>query len=234
MATSADPFADLLTLQRDMDRIMTRFGAPPRMAGEDGRSFWMPAVDVFKQGADMVVRVELPGVGAADINVSVTGNMLSVKGERRRDESRSEDDYVMRESTYGAFERRITMPEDIDASQVRAQYRAGVLEVMVPGSALIAPQPHPVPVASARQPQPAVGGGQAAPQSGYQQPGVQVQGGWVAPQQPQQGQEPHASAPSQQQMGTSYAAQQGQQPEEPPEEQKRRTRLGGWLHGDEG
>lgn len=186
MAIGTDPFADLLTLQRDMDRIMTKFGGQARMTGEEGRSFWMPPVDVFKQGADMMLRVELPGVNPSDINVSITGNMLTIRGERRQDRQINESDYVMRESTYGSFERRITLPEDIDASQVRAQYRAGVLEITVPNTAMIAQQPRSVQVTGA----------------GTQTLGAGQQGGYMGGQQQYAGQQ------------GAYGQQQGQATQE--------------------
>lgn len=148
MATRGDPFADLLTLRQDVDRLIASFGPQPEHPGE-ASSLWMPAVDAFKHDGDIVVRAELPGMNPAEINVAVSRNALTIKGERRRDPGIAEGDYVMRESTYGAFERRVTMPADIDASQVRAQYRAGILEVTVPAAALMAPPPRPVQVAGA-------------------------------------------------------------------------------------
>ncbi len=283
MATGIDPFADLLTLKHDMDRIMEKFGAQPSRAGEDGQNIWMPSVDVFKQGDDMIVRAELPGVNPSDINVSVTGNMLTIKGERRQERQLDENDYVLRETTYGSFERRITMPEDIDANQVRAQYRAGVLEITVPRSALVSTQPRNVAVGGPAG-QAAMGGGMQQPastttqqqggtqqqygqpsgyeqQQGYQpaqppgreysqqqeqptsyqggtetQPGqeqgqqvpAQVQGGWVSSEQ-QAGQ----TTPEQQQAGTYQYGQQEQQAQPAqPEEEPKRSRLGGWLHGE--
>ena len=109
MAMGTDPIADLLALQRDMDRVMERFGARTERPESDGRSFWMPTIDVYKQGDDMVVRAEVPGVSPNEISVSVTGNMLTVKGERRKDEQVQEGDWVLHESRYGSFERRVTL-----------------------------------------------------------------------------------------------------------------------------
>lgn len=151
MATGTDPFADLLTLQRDVDRVMTTFGGQPRQTEGDGRAPWTPAVDVFRQGQGMVVRVELPRVAPTDISVSVAGNVLAIRGERREDSSVGAGDYVMHESARGKFERRITMPQDVDASQVRAQYRTGVLEIAIPASALVGPQARQVQVGASQQ-----------------------------------------------------------------------------------
>lgn len=216
MAIGTDPFADLLTLQRDMDRIMTKFGGQPRQPGEDGHGVWMPSVDIYKQGEDMIVRVELPGVSPGDINVSVTGNMLTVKGERRAERTVEDSDYVMRESTFGSFERRVTMPQDIDASQIRAQYRAGVLEITIPSSALIAQTPRSVAVTPAGQqamggaqpaaPQTQQGYGYGQPQSGYTQgTGQPAQTGYPSQEPPmpsQQGeQEPAQQMPPVQAQG---------------------------------
>jgi HSP20 family protein len=217
MATGTDPFADLLTLQRDMDRMMSRFGGQPRRAGDDGHSFWMPPVDVFKQDDRMVIRVELAGVSPSDISVSVTGNMLTIKGERRQDQRVNESDYVLQESTYGAFERRITMPQDIDASQVRAQYRAGVLEVTIPNSALIAPRPQNVQVAGA--PLPAAGG--------QQQPMTEPQQAPPAATQPGQPQQPMGGQPATQQPGGGQP--QCQQPQGYAPQQPQVSAEGGWA-----
>lgn len=252
MATGSDPFADLLTLQRDVDRLMTRFGAQPRHAGEDGHSFWTPPVDVFKQGTDMVVRIDLPGVSPSDINVSITGNMLTIKGERRKEQALQEGDWVLQESRYGSFERRVTLPQDIDASQVHAQYRAGVLEITVPRAALVTPQPRDIAVTGPRQ---AVSPGQQQPaQQQYETPaqpyrqtetqdpdrpmqetGSQAYGAGHGEQQTQAFQVPDETTPERQSDNPPVGVEGGwvrpRDEQAPAEEEKPRSGLGSWLHG---
>lgn len=138
-----DPFGEMLSMQREMDRIFSRMGA----RGGDGErtAAWMPKIDVLTRGGDLVVKAELPGMRAEDIDISVTENMLSIKGERKEEKKAEDEGYVVRESSYGAFQRTLTLPEGVDASQIKADYREGVLEVTVPKAAEITqPKTHKV------------------------------------------------------------------------------------------
>jgi HSP20 family protein len=103
---------------------------------------YMPAADVFSRNGDIVVRVELPGIDPEkDVKVTLEEGMLDVKGERKQEKETKEEGYYRRERSYGAFERHIPLPDGIKESDIRADYKNGVLEVVVTGGAKALPKP---------------------------------------------------------------------------------------------
>lgn len=130
-----DPFLDLYDLQRDVSRLLSRtFRDVPREWLDEVR---MPATDVFTRGEDLIVRAELPGISEHDVDVSVEGHTLIVKGERREEHEVEEKDYQRREIHYGRFERRVPLPEEVDVDKIHARLEDGVLEVAVPKAAQV-------------------------------------------------------------------------------------------------
>lgn len=134
--TRWDPFAELSTMERDFDRLFSRL-VRPSVSTELENVVWMPTMDVMKRDDDVVLRAELPGVSADDIDISVTDGVLVIKGERFRDEESEEAGYVMRESFRGGFERSVTLPEGISPEDLTASFTDGVLEVVIPKAASI-------------------------------------------------------------------------------------------------
>lgn len=124
-----DPFGEVLRMQRDVDRIFSRLGAA-EVTGEIVA--WMPKVDVKRKDDDIIVRAELPGVDPADVDVEVTDGVLTIRGERRQEEKQEGEDWLVSESSYGSFERSLTIPEGVDPTTIRADYKDGILMVHVP------------------------------------------------------------------------------------------------------
>jgi HSP20 family protein len=91
-----------------------------------------PALDVVERENEVVVRCELPGVKPSDVDVSVHDGLLTIKGERRSEDVREGETWIRRESSYGKFERRLSLPKDTDPDGVSATYDAGVLSVTIP------------------------------------------------------------------------------------------------------
>lgn len=124
-----DPFGEMLRMQRDLDRIFSRVGVAER--GEEGIA-WMPKIDVKRSGDDIVVHAELPGIDPADVDIEVTDNVLSIRGERKADEEEEGEGWLVCESCYGSFERSLTIPEGVDPASITASFNNGILEVRVP------------------------------------------------------------------------------------------------------
>lgn len=126
-----EPFHELESLRREMDRMFERW--MPDAAGEDGFAF-IPSVEMDETDTEVHLKLEVPGLDAKDLNVEVTEDAVSVKGERRS-ESESESEGTMRsEFHYGKFERVIPMPSHIQPDHVEAQYDKGVLNLTLPKS----------------------------------------------------------------------------------------------------
>jgi len=100
----------------------------PRARGER----WLPPVDVYETDGDVVVVMDLPGVDLQDIKVSVAGQVLTVEGERRREEPAEAEAYFRRERMEGEFLRMIELPEDVMNDEAKAAYKDGVLRVTIP------------------------------------------------------------------------------------------------------
>lgn len=126
-----DVMRELATMQERMNRI---WGNAFERGNEDVRSRgWSPPVDIYEtEGREVVLKAELPGLRREDINLTVENNTLTIRGERRRDASISEDRYHRIERAYGSFSRSFTLPNTVDAGKVRADYREGVLTVVLP------------------------------------------------------------------------------------------------------
>lgn len=128
--TDRDPFRDI---QSEMNRLFDRFlGRPLATASGTDRRTWMPAVDMYETSDNLVVNFELPGVPEKEISLSITGDVLTVKGEREFNHQLSADNYLQMERVYGKFERSIRLPMPVQADRVSATYHDGVLEVRLP------------------------------------------------------------------------------------------------------
>ncbi|MHB8174152.1 MAG: Hsp20/alpha crystallin family protein [Nitrospirota bacterium] len=133
--TKWNPSKELLSLHRDMDDLFNRmfgrtergFSMPSLIGG-----FNFPAIDVIKEGNDLVAHMELPGVDPKDVEITVTGNLLTIKGERKLDKEYKREDYFSREISYGSFERSVTLPVDVNTDKIKAEYRKGLLEIRMP------------------------------------------------------------------------------------------------------
>jgi HSP20 family molecular chaperone IbpA len=107
-----------------------RFALPTRIE----RPF-LPNTEVFAQKADLVVRVELAGIDPErDVKVTLEDGELVIRGERKRQSETKDKTYYRMETSYGTFERHIPLPEDIDEKAVHAEYKDGILEVVVSGA----------------------------------------------------------------------------------------------------
>ena len=93
---------------------------------------WLPAAEGRIEDGTYVIQLALPGVDPKDVEVSLMDNVLTVKGERKADHDTSGKAYFVREVAYGAFQRRVALPEGVDAAHVEARYAHGMLEVKIP------------------------------------------------------------------------------------------------------
>jgi len=101
---------------------------------------WAPAIEVFEKEDKYVVKAELPGMKEEDIDVSVVGDTLTIKGERKAESEVKEEDYYCCERCYGSFFRSTTLPTAVDTENIEATYESGVLEITLPKAAEVKPK----------------------------------------------------------------------------------------------
>ena len=125
-----DPFRDLVSLSDRLNRALAepsgRFGA------DSSYGSWSPPVDIFERPDGLVIRAEIPGVQKDEIDVRIENNVLTLHGERRREEGLDESNAHRLERTYGSFTRSFSLPATVDSTRISAAYRDGVLEIVLP------------------------------------------------------------------------------------------------------
>jgi HSP20 family protein len=115
----------------EMDRLFDSFfgDVAAESGGRWGLSAWGPPLDVEETDKEIMVRAEIPGVKAEELELSMSGNSLVISGEKKESEERKEKGYAYQERRFGSFRREVPLPSAVDADNVEAEYKDGVLEV---------------------------------------------------------------------------------------------------------
>ncbi len=131
------PMKELEDMRRDMERLFEEFFEPVRRR----RRWWgraleggmmVPNIELYDRKNELVLRAELPGVEKKDIDLTITENSLTLKGETRRKEEVKEEDFYASEISYGSFSRTIPLPVEVDSEKAKATFKDGVLEIVLP------------------------------------------------------------------------------------------------------
>ncbi len=123
-----------------MDRLFDRLsGSSALLPTPFGFGMLSPAVDIAEDDASFKVSAELPGLTAKDVEVQISGDTLTIKGEKRQEREEKEKNYHMSERSYGAFQRSFTLPDGLEADKITADFVDGVLKVTLPKSAKAKP-----------------------------------------------------------------------------------------------
>jgi len=131
-----EPFRDLAGLQERMNRL---FEDSLRSRGTSGQEddwalggSWAPPVDIYEHEGNIVLKAEIPGIDPKDVELRVENNVLTVKGHRKLEEEVKRDNYHRIERAYGIFTRSFTLPTTVDAEKIKADYKDGLLKVVLP------------------------------------------------------------------------------------------------------
>ncbi len=131
----SNPFGVMRRMSEEMDRTFNRLLSTSTSGGSAGTGRtggWLPAIEVAQRGGELLVHAELPGLTPEDVKVEVTDGLLVIEGERKSEQEHRSGNMVRSERQYGRFYREVPLPEGVNAEQVKAQFRNGVLEVAVP------------------------------------------------------------------------------------------------------
>ncbi len=123
-----EPFRDTI------DEMLRHFleYRPWRGLGRFPSAAWKPEVDVHETKDDILVSTALPGMDSDDIEIEVTVDSISIKGERKREEEVKDEDYYLHEQSYGSFSRYFTLPKEINVNKVEATFEQGILKIKLP------------------------------------------------------------------------------------------------------
>lgn len=128
--TRRDPFRDLLNLQGEMTRLFGRaYGSDE---AEGARTSWAPPIDIYETADAYRVVAELPGFNPDEVDVTVNEGTLTIKGERKFYNEVNEESFHRIERRFGAFQRLVSLPQQVQAEKVEASFDKGVLTVSIP------------------------------------------------------------------------------------------------------
>ena len=133
-----EPMREMVTLREAMDRLFD--DAYMRPASLMGTTWQAPAVDMYQTDDEIIVKAALPGIKADEVQISVTGEVLTLKGEVKHEEETKEKTYHIREQRWGTFERTIMLPTDVVADKAIADFKDGILTIRLPKAEEVRPK----------------------------------------------------------------------------------------------
>jgi HSP20 family protein len=118
-------------LRRQFDTMYDRFFEPDFMPAVSvfGRGKWGPKLDVSEGRKNIIVKAEIPGIEAKDLDISIDGRLLNIRGEKKQEQTEEEETYYRAERSYGYFNRTIELPSEVDPNKVDASYKKGILKI---------------------------------------------------------------------------------------------------------
>jgi len=124
-----EPFRGSSSFQDQVNRL---FHDAFETSDQSSLTTWAPAVDIFENQQELVVKADLPEVQPEDLDIRVENNVLTIRGERKFEKKENENNYLRVERTYGAFSRSFSLANTVNAEAIKAEYKNGVLELHIP------------------------------------------------------------------------------------------------------
>lgn len=129
--TKWQPFGNLLTLHGRINRLFEDEFHKDWERGTGSLESWYPAADIYETKDEYVFKLEVPGLAKEDLNVEFNDNVLSIKGEKKKEKDVKEENFHRIESFSGSFSRSFTLPRNADAGKINASMKNGVLELRI-------------------------------------------------------------------------------------------------------
>jgi HSP20 family protein len=134
------PFSELISLRQAMDKLFEdSFVTPSRLLNTFGPGVTTP-IDMYHTANEVVVKAALPGVKPEEVDITITGDTLSIKGETKSEEEIKREEYLYQEHRYGTFSRSVTLPGGLDSDKAEASFDDGILTLTIPKSEQIKPK----------------------------------------------------------------------------------------------
>jgi HSP20 family protein len=134
-----EPAREMMTLREAMDRLFDDAFTRP-LSIRDGWSMANPAIDMYQTENDVVVKASIPGMKAEDVQINITGDVLTLKGEVKQEEERNDKAWHIREQRFGSFERSVALPTAVKTDKAGAVFENGVLTVTLPKADEVKPK----------------------------------------------------------------------------------------------
>lgn len=115
-----------------LNRLFEAWNILPQFAEETLAAKWAPACDIYETEKEIVVKAELPGLNKEDVHVSIDNNLLSIQGERKFEEETKKENFYRVERSYGEFLRTFTLPAFVDTTKINAEFKDGILSLILP------------------------------------------------------------------------------------------------------
>ena len=132
------PFTRMASLREAMDRLFDeRFFAPYRLFAWDGDT---TPIDMYQTANDVIVKAALPGIKPEEVDITIAGDTLTIKGETKAEEKIKREDYLYQEHRYGTFSRSVTLPSGLNTDKAEANFDNGILTLTIPKSEEIKPK----------------------------------------------------------------------------------------------
>ena len=134
-----EPAREMMTLREAMDRLFDDAFTRPFNFGAGAESL-MPAVDLYQTENEVVVKAALPGLKSEDVQISITGDVLTLRGDFKQETEQKEKTYHLHEQRHGLFERSIMLPTVVETEKAKADFENGVLTVVLPKAEAVKPK----------------------------------------------------------------------------------------------
>jgi len=132
-----EPAREMMTLREAMDHLFDDAFTRP-LSLRDGWS--VPAVDMFQTDNEVVVKASIPGFKADDVQISVTGEILTLRGEMKQEDEKKDKAWHIREQRWGSFERAVPLPTEVIADKAKAEFENGILTIILPKAEEVKPK----------------------------------------------------------------------------------------------
>ena len=134
-----EPAREMMTLREAMDRLFDdAFTSPLSM--RNGWSMGTPAVDMYQTDNEVVVKASIPGIKAEEVQINITGDVLTLKGEVKHEEERKDRAWHIREQRFGSFERSVALPTTVKTDKAEAVFENGILTITLPKADEVKPR----------------------------------------------------------------------------------------------
>ena len=136
--TRWEPVREMMTLREAMDRLFDDAFTRPLNIRDNG--FSSPAIDMYQTDDEVVVKAALPGFNADDVQINVTGEVLTIRGEMKHEDEKKDKAWHIREHRWGSFERSVALPTDVVADKAQADFANGILTITLPKAEEVKPK----------------------------------------------------------------------------------------------